>query len=83
MTLGWFVAGAFTMAEICSAFPTSSDLYYWSARLSGDRWASFTAWITGWYFHCNLPTQYSPCISPYHQFNEFVVNLLHVHPFQQ
>jgi amino acid permease len=53
MTLGWFVVGAFTMAvglsmaEICSAFPTSGGLYYWSARLSGDRWAPFAAWITG------------------------------------
>nr|CAB3489004.1 unnamed protein product [Digitaria exilis] len=55
MTLGWFVAGAFTMAvglsmaEICSAFPTSGGLYYWSARLSGDRWAPFASWITGWF----------------------------------
>ncbi|CAN6330431.1 unnamed protein product [Urochloa humidicola] len=55
MTLGWFVAGAFTMAvglsmaEICSAFPTSGGLYYWSARLAGDRWAPFAAWITGWF----------------------------------
>ncbi|KAG2614751.1 amino-acid permease BAT1 homolog isoform X2 [Panicum virgatum] len=55
MTLGWFVDGAFTMAvglsmaEICSAFPTSGGLYYWSARLSGDRWAPFASWITGWF----------------------------------
>ncbi|GJM88070.1 hypothetical protein PR202_ga04093 [Eleusine coracana subsp. coracana] len=55
MTLGWFVAGAFTMAvglsmaEICSAFPTSGGLYYWSARLSGHRWAPFASWITGWF----------------------------------
>jgi amino acid transporter len=60
MTLGWFVAGAFTMAEICSALPTSGDLYYWSPRLSGDRWAPFASWITGWYFHCYL--SYPPCI---------------------
>jgi amino acid transporter len=45
MTLGWFIAGAFTMAiglskaEICSAFLTSGRLYYWSTRLSGRRWA--------------------------------------------
>ena len=55
MTFGWFVAGAFTMtvglsmAEICSSFPTSGGLYYWSARLSGNRWAPFASWITGWY----------------------------------
>jgi amino acid transporter len=55
MTFGWFVAGAFTMtvglsmAEICSSFPTSGGLYYWSARLSGKRWAPFASWITGWF----------------------------------
>ena len=55
MTFGWFVAGAFTMtvglsmAEICSSFPTSGGLYYWSARLSGNRWSPFASWITGWY----------------------------------
>ncbi|KAM3330961.1 hypothetical protein ACQJBY_027207 [Aegilops geniculata] len=54
MTFGWFVAGAFTMtvglsmAEICSSFPTSGGLYYWSARLSGNRWSPFASWITGW-----------------------------------
>nr|CAB3477564.1 unnamed protein product [Digitaria exilis] len=55
ITYGWFVAGAFTMtvglsmAEICSSFPTSGGLYYWSARLSGKRWAPFASWITGWF----------------------------------
>ncbi|KAM3330960.1 hypothetical protein ACQJBY_027207 [Aegilops geniculata] len=55
MTFGWFVAGAFTMtvglsmAEICSSFPTSGGLYYWSARLSGNRWSPFASWITGWF----------------------------------
>jgi amino acid transporter len=55
ITFGWFVAGAFTMtvglsmAEVCSSFPTSGGLYYWSARLSGKRWAPFASWITGWY----------------------------------
>jgi len=52
---GWFVASAFTMivalsmAEICSSFPTSGGLYYWSAKLAGPRWAPFASWITGWY----------------------------------
>ncbi|KAL6615551.1 hypothetical protein ACP70R_037821 [Stipagrostis hirtigluma subsp. patula] len=55
MTFGWFVAGAFTMvvgasmAEICSSYPTSGGLYYWSARLSGVRWAPLASWITGWF----------------------------------
>jgi amino acid transporter len=60
MTFGWFVAGAFTMtvglsmAEICSSFPTSGGLYYWSARLSGNRWAPFASWITGWYAYTQI-----------------------------
>jgi len=55
MTYGWFLAGFFTlfvglsMAEICSSFPTSGGLYYWSAKLSGKEWAPFASWITGWY----------------------------------
>ncbi|KAK7357733.1 hypothetical protein VNO80_17029 [Phaseolus coccineus] len=52
---GWFIASAFTMivalsmAEICSSFPTSGGLYYWSAKLAGPRWAPFASWITGWF----------------------------------
>jgi amino acid transporter len=37
------------MAEICSAYPTSGGLYYWSAKLAGKNWAPFASWITGWY----------------------------------
>jgi amino acid transporter len=65
MTFGWFVAGAFTMtvglsmAEICSSFPTSGGLYYWSARLSGKRWAPFASWITGWYARRSTLTVHS------------------------
>lgn len=55
MVYGWFIAGAFTMcvglsmAEICSSYPTSGGLYYWSARLAGVNWAPFASWITGWF----------------------------------
>lgn len=55
MVYGWLVAGLFTMtvgasmAEICSSYPTSGGLYYWSARLSGKEWAPFASWLTGWY----------------------------------
>ncbi|WVY97963.1 hypothetical protein V8G54_030114 [Vigna mungo] len=50
---GWFIVSAFTMivalpmAEICSSYPTSGGLYYWSAKLAGPRWAPFVSWITG------------------------------------
>ena len=54
-TIGWVVVSIFnafivlSMAEICSAYPTSGGLYYWSAKLAGKEWAPFAAWITGWY----------------------------------
>ncbi|WVZ67458.1 hypothetical protein U9M48_016530 [Paspalum notatum var. saurae] len=37
------------MAEICSAYPTSGGLYYWSAKLAGKDWASLASWVTGWF----------------------------------
>ncbi|KAL5553834.1 hypothetical protein UlMin_041235 [Ulmus minor] len=52
---GWFIAASFTMsvgssmAEICSSYPTSGGLYYWSAKLAGPNWAPFASWITGWF----------------------------------
>ncbi|KAK1423101.1 hypothetical protein QVD17_18396 [Tagetes erecta] len=55
LVYGWVVAGGFTMAvglsmaEICSSYPTSGGLYYWSAKLAGRSWAPFASWITGWY----------------------------------
>ncbi|KAJ7954151.1 amino-acid permease BAT1-like [Quillaja saponaria] len=55
LVYGWLMAGAFTMsvglsmAEICSSYPTSGGLYYWSAKLAGSRWAPLASWITGWF----------------------------------
>lgn len=55
LVYGWIIAGCFTMvvglsmAEICSAYPTSGGLYYWSAKLAGPSWAPFASWITGWF----------------------------------
>ncbi|XP_042482727.1 amino-acid permease BAT1 homolog [Macadamia integrifolia] len=55
MVYGWPIAGFFTlivglsMAEICSSFPTSGGLYYWSAKLSGYYWGPFASWLTGWF----------------------------------
>ncbi|KAG0540963.1 hypothetical protein BDA96_03G454800 [Sorghum bicolor] len=55
MTLGWLVVATFngcvalSMAEICSAYPTSGGLYYWSAKLAGKNWASLASWVTGWF----------------------------------
>jgi amino acid transporter len=51
MTFGWPLATAGTllvalsMAELCSALPTSGGMYHWSAELGGPMWAWFTAWL--------------------------------------
>ncbi|MGD0128124.1 MAG: amino acid permease [Terriglobia bacterium] len=51
MTLGWPVVSLGTlfvglsMAELCSAIPTSGGTYHWSAELGGPTWAWFTAWF--------------------------------------
>ncbi|XP_010241137.1 PREDICTED: amino-acid permease BAT1 homolog isoform X3 [Nelumbo nucifera] len=37
------------MAEICSSYPTSGGLYYWSAKLCGNEWGPLAAWLTGWF----------------------------------
>ncbi|KAG0049988.1 hypothetical protein BGZ89_004000 [Linnemannia elongata] len=39
---------AASMAEICSSYPTSGGLYYWSSKLAGEH-GPFYAWITGWW----------------------------------
>ncbi|ONK66326.1 uncharacterized protein A4U43_C06F6580 [Asparagus officinalis] len=55
MVIGWIVVSIFngfialSMAEICSAFPISGGLYYWSAKLAGKEFGPFAAWITGWF----------------------------------
>ena len=56
ITLGWIIVGFFAllvgmaMGEICSSYPTAGGLYYWSAKLAGERrngpkWS----WFTGWF----------------------------------
>ncbi|XP_041011003.1 amino-acid permease BAT1 homolog isoform X2 [Juglans microcarpa x Juglans regia] len=55
MVYGWPLVGMLTMvvgasmAEICSAFPTSGGLYFWSAKLCGNDWGPFASWLTGWF----------------------------------
>lgn len=54
MVWGWMIAMigiqcvACSMAELCSAMPTSGGLYYASAVLAPPGWGPFAAWITGW-----------------------------------
>src|SRR5438270_5084902 len=51
MTIGWPLATFFTlavaasMAELCSAYPTSGAMYHWAAALGGPAVAWFCAWL--------------------------------------
>lgn len=51
MTLGWPIATVFTlamaasMAELCSAYPTSGAMYHWAADLGGRGWGWLVAWL--------------------------------------
>ncbi|KXS09262.1 glycoside hydrolase family 16 protein [Gonapodya prolifera JEL478] len=53
--IGWFVVSflslmvALSMGEICSAYPTAGGLYYWCAKLGGEKWGPISAWYTGWF----------------------------------
>lgn len=38
---------AFAMSELCSAFPVSGGLYYWSFMLGGKH-GPFASWMVGW-----------------------------------
>ncbi|KAH9984369.1 APC amino acid permease [Russula vinacea] len=55
MVWGFIVVAFFTMlvglsmAEICSAHPTSGGPYYWAAMLSKPQGAPFASWVTGWF----------------------------------
>ncbi|KAJ5725515.1 amino-acid permease [Penicillium malachiteum] len=54
MVWGWLIAMVFiqciamSMAELCSAMPTSGGLYYAAAVLAPPGWGPFAAWLTGW-----------------------------------
>ncbi|KXS14563.1 amino acid transporter [Gonapodya prolifera JEL478] len=52
--LGWIVVSFFTilvgysLTEICSAMPTAGGLYFWAARLGGEKWGPVLSWYTSW-----------------------------------
>ncbi|WP_434591996.1 amino acid permease [Streptomyces sp. A5-4] len=52
---GWLFVGLMTlsvglsMAEVCSAYPTSAGLYFWAHRMAPKRSAAAWAWFTGWF----------------------------------
>ena len=39
---------AFSLAEICSLYPTSAGAYYWTYKLSPSNSRVLLSWITGW-----------------------------------
>ncbi|KAG0290018.1 hypothetical protein BGZ97_006294 [Linnemannia gamsii] len=51
---GWLLVSFFTLmvglslAEICSAFPTSGGLYVWTTRLCSAAWAPIASWTVGY-----------------------------------
>jgi amino acid transporter len=55
MIWGWLVVCFFTlfivvgMAEICSAYPSSGGVYYWTGILVPQRHKALASWFTGWF----------------------------------
>ncbi|KAI9000136.1 amino acid or gaba permease [Hyaloraphidium curvatum] len=53
--VNWIIIGfcalstALVLAEICSAYPTAGGIYFWSAKLGGERWGPFLSWLTAWW----------------------------------
>ncbi|KAF8954276.1 hypothetical protein BDZ97DRAFT_1766380 [Flammula alnicola] len=39
---------AFSLAEICSKYPTSAGAYYWCCRLTSPKRRLISSWINGW-----------------------------------
>jgi amino acid transporter len=48
LVAGLILALGAAMAEVCSSYPTSGGLYYWSAKLAKRNNAAW-AWFTGWF----------------------------------
>ncbi|KXS12783.1 amino acid transporter [Gonapodya prolifera JEL478] len=53
--INWIIVGCLALstslclAEICSAMPTAGSIYFWSAKLGGDKHGPFLAWLTAWW----------------------------------
>ncbi|KAG0269934.1 hypothetical protein DFQ27_001483 [Actinomortierella ambigua] len=52
---GWPIVAFFTLmvglslAEICSAFPTTGGLYFWTTKLASADWVPVASWMTGYF----------------------------------
>jgi amino acid transporter len=55
MIWGWLIVSLFTlfvalgMAEICSAYPTSGGLYFWTGIIVAEKYKPIVSWFTGWF----------------------------------
>ncbi|KAJ3139373.1 hypothetical protein HK100_011778 [Physocladia obscura] len=67
--LSAFVAAS--MSEIVSSYPTSGGLYYWSASLSGPKWAPYISYMTGYFNFLGLS---GLCSGTAFAFGQFFVN---------
>ncbi|KAF9437416.1 hypothetical protein BGZ76_000787 [Entomortierella beljakovae] len=61
---GWLIVAFFvmfiglSMAEICSTFPTAGGLYFWTAKLGGEKWGPMFSWYEAWF---NMLGQVAGC----------------------
>ncbi|KAF9199692.1 hypothetical protein BGZ49_010164 [Haplosporangium sp. Z 27] len=61
---GWILTAFFvmfiglSMAEICSTFPTAGGLYFWTAKLGGEKWGPMFSWYEAWF---NMLGQVAGC----------------------
>lgn len=68
---GWVITSLFTMivalslAEICSAYPTTGGLYFWVSKLATSEWVPLACWVTGWCNWVGLCCRYSILITIY------------------
>lgn len=40
---------SYSMAEICSAYPSAGSVYHWSAQLVPPKYAPLASYICGWF----------------------------------
>jgi amino acid transporter len=40
---------SYSMAEICSAYPSAGSVYHWSAQLVPEKYAPIASYVCGWF----------------------------------
>ncbi|KAF9347113.1 hypothetical protein BGX26_001384 [Mortierella sp. AD094] len=76
---GWMLVAFFVMfiglgmAEICSTFPTAGGLYFWTAKLGGEKWGPMFSWYEAWF---NMLGQVAGCSGSVLSAATFMNNLI-------